>query len=156
MGAKLVTTPYEEGKNKTEIPQTQQNEAHKPSQTNSKDFHKHNPHAFMNVDPSSIPSECPMHQAKNPNSKPVETNCKEGDSSCPIKGANDINPLNMVLLFFLLQYTKKNTYNTAPSQLIFFERSKNINCEGAVLHSITGRLFLGFKYKFIKKHVTKN
>ena len=105
MGAKLVTTPYDESKNKTDISQTQQNEAQKPPQTNSKDFHKHN-HAFMNVDPSSIPSECPMHQAKNPNSKPIETKCKEGDSSCPIKGANDINPLNMVFLFFLINIFK--------------------------------------------------
>jgi len=98
MGAKLVTIPYEESTKKTENFQTQPNEDKKSSQSNTKDFHKQNPHALMNMDMSSIPSECPMHQAKNIKNKTNEA--KSDESSCPIKGAtSDINPLNMVLIF---------------------------------------------------------
>ena len=96
MGAKLVTIPYDESTKRTENLSTQQNEAQKISQSNSNDFHRQNAHAFMNIDPSSIPSECPMHQAK---SKQNETSKKPDETSCPIKGAtNDINPFNMVLV----------------------------------------------------------
>ena len=98
MGAKLVTIPYDESTKRT-----QQNEAQKISQSNSNDFHRQNAHAFMNIDPSSIPSECPMHQAK---SKQNETSTKPDETSCPIKGAtNDINPLNMVLVLKFDNYS---------------------------------------------------
>jgi hypothetical protein len=95
MGAKLVTIPYDESTKSTENLSTQKNET-KKSQSNSNDFHRQNAHAFMNIDHSSIPSECPMHQAK---SKQNESSTKPDETSCPIKGAtNDINPLNMVLV----------------------------------------------------------
>ena len=82
MGAKLATTP-----NETESKSKPENMA---NQTNLNGMPKNHPHSLSNVDPSTIPSECPMHQAKD--AKNVQ------NEACPIKGAtSDINPLNMVI-----------------------------------------------------------
>lgn len=99
MGAKLFTIPYvvdaDKVNSKTECPHAnttknpsnnQEKEAvyTKPSQSTI----NHALQTFSSVDPNTVPSECPMHQASEEKSK------KE---NCPNKGPNsDIDPTNMM------------------------------------------------------------
>lgn len=100
MGAKLVTTAYVDTNEKL-TESSQKSEINKPTETTEQKPPVYNPHhahyAHM-MDMSQIPSECPMHQAKNSQANVQNTFKTQAASGCPIKhdDKNDINPNNMM------------------------------------------------------------
>ena len=103
MGANLVTTPYKAdleknagGVNTNSSSSSSQTNNATQTQSNAASHH-HHMHA-MNY--AEIPSDCPMHQAKNEKNKTAASASNEStnkmlSSGCPMS-ENDINPTNMV------------------------------------------------------------
>ena len=113
MGNKLVTSPNENQKDGIHIPPqttTPTSQANTDKQTNANELAKKHHAKLSSIDPSTVPSECPMHQAKEEKCKQSEAKQATNASDCPIKGPNsDINPSNMVLkdtyiLIYLILY----------------------------------------------------